>query len=418
MPDVTDQLRGNPAARAARRAERRLLRASRPIAWFLIHGLIRNRRDVVRVPGVGYVVTSAAGCREALLDQELFAKDGDQSAGALITQVMGPTALLNMDGPTHLELRRRLQGLFTPKLIDAVTEQALDDIADDVRRELAAGQELDVALLARRVTGTMMCHMVGLDLTGDALERRGLEMYELGQQLVRMVPTNLKPLDPAQVEAAKEVFERLVDGVDAVHANGPGSTIPGRLRELGLSREEARGVVGMLLIAGTETTSTALSRIVALLHDTDQWARLEADRSLMQSAIDEGLRMCTPVPVCTRTTRRDGEFRGRAIKQGRLILFALTRAMRDPAVIERGDDFDIARVQPRELRLLWFGAGPHFCIGFNLALREIHTVLGALLDGAPRMTITSRTPARGVLLPTWERLVIRRIHSAPVTGAA
>jgi cytochrome P450 len=358
------------------------------------------------------VVTSAAGCREGLLNQDLFAKDGDQSAGALITQVMGKTALLNMDGEAHNALRRRLQGLLAPKVVARVTSQALAHIGDEVRGKLACGEAIDVAVLARRVTGTMMCHLVGLRLSGDDLEARALEMYELGQQLVRMVPTSLKALPEDEVRVAKAIFEQLVEGIDDVYETGSTETIPGHLRELGLTREEARGVVGMLLIAGTETTSSAVARMVCLLHDTHQWELLARDRSLMGSAIDEALRICTPVPVCTRTTRTDGIFRGRRIKPGRLILFALTRATRDPRVISDGDHFDIRRKQPRELRLLWFGAGPHFCIGYHLAIAELQAILDALLDGAPSIDVVRAVPARGVLLPTWDSLVIRRAGDA------
>jgi cytochrome P450 len=81
--------------------------------------------------------------------------------------------------------------------------------------------------------------------------------------------------------------------------------------------------------------------------------------------------------------------------------------MRDPKVIERGDDFDIGRTQPRELRQLWFGAGPHFCLGFSLANREIATVLEAMLDAVPDIEIVVRTASKQVLLPSWERMLVR-----------
>lgn len=398
----------NTDSRAKRRSELRLLGASRPLAWALLHGYVRNRRDVVKIPGLGYVITGAVACREAATDSERFRKDGPKSAGALLTQVMGKTALLNMEGPDHIALRRRLQGLFTPKFVNEIADRALAPIAAEVVAELRAGATIDVALLARRVTGTMMCHMVGLRLEGEAREKRASEMYKLGQKLVGMVPTNMRELGDDEVAAAKAVFDELVDGIDEVHADGPEDTIPGRLRELGFDLEETRGVVGMLLIAGTETTSTALVRITSLLHDTGQWERLERDRSLLDNAIEEGLRCATPVPVSTRTSSGDFEFHGSRIKDGQLVLIAWARAIRDDRVIVDGTHFDITREIPRELRLIWFGAGPHFCLGFNLAMRELQTVLTALLDGAPSVEIVKRKAARKVLLPTWDQLLVRR----------
>lgn len=408
----------DPAARAKRRSDLRLLGASRPLAWLLLHGFVRNRRDVVRIPALGYVITGAVACREAAIDNERFIKNGPRSAGALLTQVMGPTALLNMDGPDHIALRRRLQGLFTPKFVNEIADRALTPIADEVRADLEAGTTIDVTMLARRVTGTMMCHMVGLRLEGEAREVRAREMYKLGQRLVAMVPTRMTELDEGQVAAAKAVFEQLVNGIEEVHADGPQDTIPGRLRELGFNLEETRGVVGMLLIAGTETTSTSLVRIVSLLHDTRQWKRLQRDRGMLDQAIEEGLRCSTPVPVSTRTTSRDCEFHGVRMKKDQLVLIAWARAIRDKRVIERGTDFDIGREIPRELRLIWFGAGPHFCLGYNLAMREMQTVLTALLDGAPEFEIVRRRAARKVLLPTWEELLIRRVGGAKTDGVA
>jgi cytochrome P450 len=402
----------DPASRAKRWSDLRLLAASRPLAWLLLHGFVRNRRDVVKVPGIGYVVTGAVACREAATDSERFRKDGPRSAGALLTQVMGPTALLNMEGPDHVALRRRLQGLFTPRFVNEIADRALTPIAEEVVRDLQSGRTIDVSMLARRVTGTMMCHMVGLRLEGEARERRAREMYKLGQRLVAMVPTNMKELSDAEVDAAKVVFEELVDGIAEVHADGSQDTIPGRLRELGFDLEETRGVVGMLLIAGTETTSTALVRITSLLHDTRQWTRLERDRDLLDNAIEEGLRCATPVPVSTRTSSGDFDFHGTRIRDEQLVLIAWARAIRDDRVIEHGERFDITRTIPRELRLIWFGAGPHFCLGYNLAMRELQTVLTALLDGAPQLEVVRRTAARRVLLPTWDQLLVRRAGGA------
>ncbi|MCW2928181.1 MAG: Cytochrome [Thermoleophilia bacterium] len=418
-PASTPVVDWNPSALRKRWSTLRLLAASRPLAWFLLHMVVRNRKDVVRIPRLGYVITGAVACREAAVDSERFRKDGPKSAGALLTQVMGKTALLNMEGPDHVALRRRLQGLFTPKYVNDLADRALAPIAAEVTADLRAGRTIDATLLARRVTGTMMVHMVGLRLEGEAREKRAREMYKLGQRLVGMVPTDMKELDEREVAAAKAVFEEIVHGIDEVHADGPEDTIPGRLRELGFDLEETRGVVGMLLIAGTETTSTALVRILGMLMDTKQWKRLQRDRTMLDSAIEEGLRCATPVPVSTRTSASDFEFHGRHIRKDELVLIAWARAIQDRRVIERGTDFDISREIPRELRLIWFGAGPHFCLGYALAMREMQTVLTAILDGAPELEIVRRKAARKVLLPTWDELDVRRVGGAATqTGDA
>jgi cytochrome P450 len=76
-------------------------------------------------------------------------------------------------------------------------------------------------------------------------------------------------------------------------------------------------------------------------------------------------------------------------------------------VIENGSHFDIGQTIPRELRQLHFGAGPHFCLGFNLARREMLMVLETILRLPREVEIVEREYATDVLMPAYQRLVIR-----------
>ena len=104
----------------------------------------------------------------------------------------------------------------------------------------------------------------------------------------------------------------------------------------------------------------------------------------------------------------DCEFHGAKLTKDQLVLITWARAIREDRVIERDTKFDIARTIPRELRLTWIGVGPHCCLGYDLTMRELQTVLMALLDGAPDIEIVKRRAARKVLLPTWDELWVRR----------
>ena len=396
----------------AQRNERKLFVTAQPLGWAISKWAMKRNPDVWRMPGLGYVVSGAEVTREILLDGETYTKTGPASAGVLMTQVMGEYALLNMDGPPHISLRRKMQDLFTPKYVRAVTDQVLGELATGLHDDLAAGREVDVARFAHVFTGTLLCHMTGMELEGDALERRALELYDVGAEIAALVPLRVKRLNERKVKQGRELFARLVDGTDEAYRSGSPDTIPGRMREIGLSLEEARGVIGILMLAGTETTSTAIGRLVALLCDTGQWTRLRQDPELLDGAIDEGLRVVTPVPAFTRTIARDHELRGVMLKANQLVLGFMTNACRDPRVIDDGDHFDIGRDMPRPLRHLWFGAGPHFCLGFNLAKRELSMVLEAIMRLEREVEVVDRRAARGVLLPTYERLVIRMKDAA------
>lgn len=398
---------GDPGSAAARRHERRLFRAAQPLFWaFYMYARMR-RREVVRVPFLGYAVNGAVAVREVLLDAEHFPNTNSKPETVLITQVVGPQSLTNQNGEPHKALRLQLQDLFTPKYVGELCERELRELIDDFRDRLAAGQEQDVARLARIVTGSIVMSMNGEHLTGAGRDERALELTDIGRQIAAMVPARLKAVDDERLAKAEALIQRLIVGVQETYEAGDETTIPGRMKARGIPWEVARGIIVVLILGGTETTQSGSARLVAMLCDTDQWARLRAEPDLIENALDEGLRVCTPVPVITRWVARDFTFRGVRMKQDRLVVTFLNNAVRDRSVIERGGDFDIGREIPRELRQLHFGAGPHFCLGFNLARREMLMMLEAILDLPGEVEVVEREYADQVLMPAYRRLVIR-----------
>jgi cytochrome P450 len=105
------------------------------------------------------------------------------------------------------------------------------------------------------------------------------------------------------------------------------------------------------------------------------------------------------------------------MKKDKLVVAFLNNAVRDRKVIKDGGDFDIRRKLPRELRQLHFGAGPHFCIGNNLARREIELVLEQVLALPREVEVLDRSYAKHVLIPTYESVMIR-MKPADEAGAA
>ncbi|HXV91849.1 MAG TPA: cytochrome P450, partial [Pseudonocardia sp.] len=90
--------------------ERRLQLTAHPVAYPALRGVARLG-PVVRLPRVGVVVSDAAVARTVLTDPATFTKTGPGSPADLWTPVVGPSVLLNMEGPAHTELRRTLAEL-------------------------------------------------------------------------------------------------------------------------------------------------------------------------------------------------------------------------------------------------------------------------------------------------------------------
>jgi cytochrome P450 len=399
------------AARDTRGAwERRLYTAAHPVAYPLLRALAR-RGPVVRVPGVGVVVNDAARAREVLMDGETFRKDGPGSPGDLWTPVLGPSVLLNMEGEAHRALRRRLTELFTPSYTRDLCERVLAEPLERLADRLERGAVVDLVDTMRVMAGAVMSEVIGLETRpGDAAEAGFRELFEQGERIVSMVSLRTRRLSPRQVERARAVLGPLGDIAAKAYAAGGDSTVMGRMRALGLSEEEARGAAGAFFLTGTETVATLVPRLIALLHDTGRLddpaaSGLTASPSALDRAVDEAMRVTTPTPVMLRSVHRRVELGGVRVGPGDRILIATHNCCRAYGPFDPDGP-----PHPPELRRLWFGAGPHFCIGYPLAMAEIRAVARTVLAAAP-LKITGRAAARRVLIPTYARLTVRAVAS-------
>ncbi|MFC5184825.1 cytochrome P450 [Actinomadura harenae] len=372
--------------------ETRLYLAAHPVAYPLLRGLARLG-PVVRVPGVGVVVNDAHHARDVLMDGETFRKDGPGSPGELWTPVLGPSVLLNMEGDAHRALRRRLTGLFAPGYAESLVDDVLAVPLRDVSDRLARGEEVDVVALMRVMAGAVISRVIGLE---TASEHDYRALFEAGERIVSMISLRTRRLTPSQIARARAVLNPLGDIAAQAYAEGSPSTVMGRMRTLGLTESEARGAAGAFFLTGTETVATLVPRLIALLHDTGTMDAPDLDR-----AIDEAMRVTTPTPVMLRSVHAETRIADVAVGPGDRVLIATSNCCRAYG------PFDPSRPTPPELRRLWFGAGPHFCLGYPLALAETRAVGRALLAAGP-LTITHRTAARGVLIPTYRHLRVRR----------
>jgi cytochrome P450 len=131
--------------------------------------------------------------------------------------------------------------------------------------------------------------------------------------------------------------------------------------------------------AGSETTRNAISGgVLALVENPEQLARLRSDPSLIDTAVSEILRWTSPVSYFRRTATRDVEMHGQHIRAGDMVTFWHPSANRDEEVFERPFAFDVGRT-PND-QVAFGGGGPHYCIGANLARREIQVMLECLLE--------------------------------------
>ncbi|MFL5607414.1 MAG: hypothetical protein ACJ8AD_13275 [Gemmatimonadaceae bacterium] len=158
--------------------------AAHPIAWPLARAARRWSRDgVIRMPGMGVVVSDAAIAHEILVRSDDFTKNGRGSISATMTELIGPSALANMDGEPHRVLRTKLTDLFAPANARSLL-QAADVPLARLRADLREGRVVDLARWMRVLSGRITLDMLGVALPAGEEEAAALKLVALGERIV------------------------------------------------------------------------------------------------------------------------------------------------------------------------------------------------------------------------------------------
>ena len=154
-----------------------------------------------------------------------------------------------------------------------------------------------------------------------------------------------------------------------------------------LSAAEYRNFFHVLVFAGNETTRTAITHgAMAFADNPDQWDRLVAEPTLMESAVEEIIRWATPVLHMRRTAAEDTELAGTKIAAGDKVVMWYAAANRDPEVFADPFHFDIGRDANEQVS--FGGGGPHFCLGAFLARMEIQILLEEMVARGLALELT------------------------------
>ena len=158
----------------------------------------------------------------------------------------------------------------------------------------------------------------------------------------------------------------------------------------GVHNDELIKLCVILLVAGNETTRNGISGGMQLLiENPEQRRKLMENPDLLNSAIEEMVRVVSPVNSFTRTVLEDTELHGKQIKEGQKVLMIYPSANRDPAFY--GPDADEFKID-RGATHVGFGLGSHFCLGANLARMEMRVVFSELMRRLPDIEYADAGP--------------------------
>lgn len=291
--------------------------------------------------------------------------------------------LLNADPPEHRRQRRLVNPAFRPDrirgmepAIRATTERLLDDVCRDLRE---AGSVEIVSRFAVGLPMTIIALALGVPDDDLATFKRWSD------DLVMPVGNHNPSTEQVRgfvlsTKAFNEYFlarvaERRVTPTDDILSDIANAEIDGEE----LSDDEQLGMLTQFLVAGNETTTKLITNTIRYLaEDPELQARVRADRSLVETLVEEMLRIEAPVGGLFRQAKVDVEVNGTRIPAGDHMWLLFASANRDECKFAEPDRVDLDRSNVKEH--LAFGNGEHFCPGAGLARTEARIAVDLLLD--------------------------------------
>jgi cholest-4-en-3-one 26-monooxygenase len=288
--------------------------------------------------------------------------------------------MVNQDPPAHTRLRSIVNKGFTPRMVGRLEARIREFCHAIVDR----AEEMGEGDFVRWVSAELPLEVIA-EIMGCPLEERD-QIFDLSNRLIGFDdPEFQTTLDDARVAAAEMYLfsdrlrlEREKDPKEDVVTKLAQAEVDGhKLDEL-----EFNLFFLLLTVAGNETTRNAISHgMLAFLDHPEEWERLRADRSLLESAADEVIRWAHPVVQFRRTATTDVELRGKQIRKGDKVVVYYASANRDEDVFDDPYRFDIGR-SPNP-HVSFGGGGPHFCLGAHLAKLEVQVMFDVLADRLP-----------------------------------
>jgi len=323
-----------------------------------------------------------------------------------------PPSLLAVEPPEHTRYRKTVSAVFTSRAVAALrdrVEQTAVNLLDQLADQSGGSGVVDIV--------GRYCSLLPVAIISDILgvpdQDRG-RVLEFGELAAPSLDIGLPWRQYRSVQDGIAGFNLwLVDHLRQLR-RAPGDNLMSQLIqasengpvETRLSETELIGIAGLVLAAGFETTVNLLGNGIRMLLDTPEHLDTLRQRpELWPNAVEEILRLESPVQLTARLAVKDVEMAGTQIKRRELVIVYLAAANRDPSVFPNPHHFDIER--PNAGKHLAFSGGRHFCLGAALARAEGEVGLRTFFERFPEVRAAGAGSRRDTrVLRGWSTLPV------------
>jgi cytochrome P450 len=318
-----------------------------------------------------------------------------------------PPSMLSVEPPDHTRYRKLVSSVFTTRAVAALRDR-VQDTANALLDDLA--DEAGTVDVVERYCSQLPVSVIG-DILGvpDDARPRILEFGELGAPSL-------------DIGLTWRQYQRVYRGIEGFNdwlsnhlqelRRNPGDDLMSQIIQASdegaqLTNEELLATAGLVLAAGFETTVNLLGSGIRMLLDAPEHLdTLAARPELWPTAVEEILRLESPVQLSARIAGKDTDIAGTMVRRDEGVIIYLAGANRDPKVFTDPHRFDIERDNAG--KHLSFSGGRHFCLGAALARAEGEVGLRTFFERFPDARLAGKGSRR-------ETRVLRGWSSLPIT---
>ena len=334
-----------------------------------------------------WVLSRHADVWDAARDDETFSSAQGLTVNYGELEIIGLAdnpPFVMQDPPVHTVFRKLVSRGFTPRQVEAVEPKVREFVVERIEGLRSKGGGDIVAELFKPLPSMVVAHYLGVPeadrkqfdgwteaIVAANTTSAGITgaMSSVGDAVGSMMAYFTELIERRRREPGDDTISHLV----AAGVGGDGD-IAGTLSVLAFTFTMVTG--------GNDTTTGMLGGTVQLLHRRpDQRRLLVEEPQLIPDAIDEFLRLTSPVQGLARTTTRDVTIADKTIPEGRKVLLLYGSANRDER--EYGPDAAELDVTRRPRNILTFSHGAHFCLGAAAARMQSRVALTELLARYP-----------------------------------